>query len=427
MKYKKVLCALLCALLLAGTAPAAQAAGLRASVAAGKVTLNGQAINNSTAQYPLLVYRDITYFPMTFHLCRFLGLTTEWDSVSRTLTITRTGEAGDYVPDTGHSRKSGTVSATRVDYLVVVNDEEVDSRTAKWPLLNYAGVTYFPLTWAFAVDAFGWDYHWDAARGLEIDSTGSSPYVTEPIVNPSDPPISTGERSEGEIINGIMRAWMPSIYSSSPENLAVDVTGEWSLETIKEAIADGLREYHKDNARMTLRDVAISYTFQFPTSPKAGDVLKVPYTASYKGTPSTLPSGESFTPGGWAAEAIATVRLGQGWVGPSDAGFQAGQELYQKLEACTRIPTLTAVSGAEGYYDPIEPIRNAIHANLKAAGLPYRIGAMSSGSYVNAHWTAPGYSQTIEFSVSFTPTDESAPADRGLEISAQCTLLTVEK
>ena len=37
---------------------AAQAAGLRASVATGKVTINGHAIDNSSAEYPLLVYKD---------------------------------------------------------------------------------------------------------------------------------------------------------------------------------------------------------------------------------------------------------------------------------------------------------------------------------------------------------------------------------
>lgn len=117
---KRFLCALLCALLLTASLPTAQAADLRASIAAGKVTLNGQAIDNSTAQYPLLVYQDITYVPMTFHLCRFLGLETGYDGPSRSLSIYRTGEAGDYVPDTGHKAQKGSVTVTRVDYPVFV-------------------------------------------------------------------------------------------------------------------------------------------------------------------------------------------------------------------------------------------------------------------------------------------------------------------
>ena len=95
MKIRSVLCALLCCVLLAGLSPAAAAAErLTASAASGPVTLNGCAVENRTAQYPLLLYSNITYFPMTYHLCRFLGLATDWDSDTRTLSITQTGERG---------------------------------------------------------------------------------------------------------------------------------------------------------------------------------------------------------------------------------------------------------------------------------------------------------------------------------------------
>ena len=53
--------------------PTAEAA-MRASVVTGKVTLNGQVIDNKTAKYPLLIYSNITYFPMTYHLSRFMGV-----------------------------------------------------------------------------------------------------------------------------------------------------------------------------------------------------------------------------------------------------------------------------------------------------------------------------------------------------------------
>ena len=67
-----------------------------------------------------------------------------------------------------------------------------------------------------------------------------------------------------------------------------------------------------------------------------------------------------------------------------------------------------------------------MNANLDAAGLPYRAGSMSIGSYVNPYWTKPGYSQTLEYTVGFSPKEEYAPADPFFEVTAQCTLLTVE-
>ena len=57
---------------------------MRASVVTGKVTLNGQIIDNKTAKYPLLIYSNITYFPMTYHLSRFMGVSAAWNNGSNT-------------------------------------------------------------------------------------------------------------------------------------------------------------------------------------------------------------------------------------------------------------------------------------------------------------------------------------------------------
>jgi len=44
-----------------------------------EVRLNGIQVNNNDRKYPLIVYNNITYFPMTYDDSRFLGLKTEWD------------------------------------------------------------------------------------------------------------------------------------------------------------------------------------------------------------------------------------------------------------------------------------------------------------------------------------------------------------
>lgn len=165
--------ALVCFALLWCLAPGAKAAGPRvtASIVTGQVTLNGQTMENETAQYPLLLYKNITYFPMTYHLCRFLGVTASWDSQTRTLSIDRSEERGNYVEEPGSKRQRGSVSASRVEYAVVVNGVPVDNSQETWPLINYNNITYFPLTWQFAVSSFGWDYAWDSQNGLRIDST----------------------------------------------------------------------------------------------------------------------------------------------------------------------------------------------------------------------------------------------------------------
>jgi len=42
--------------------------------------INGTHIDFSDSQYPVICYNDITYFPMTWHYCRMLGVVTEWNS-----------------------------------------------------------------------------------------------------------------------------------------------------------------------------------------------------------------------------------------------------------------------------------------------------------------------------------------------------------
>lgn len=169
--FVMVLC---CVALITGLTLRTEAIANAATITVGPVTLNGQVIDNKIAKYPLLLYKNITYIPMTYHLCRFLKLETNWDNSTRTLSIIKSNVSANYVPDTGgNNKKGGTVTVTKVNYPVVVNGVSSERFDSTWPLLNYNGVTYFPLTWQYAVDAFGWDYTWDAVNGLRINSKTS--------------------------------------------------------------------------------------------------------------------------------------------------------------------------------------------------------------------------------------------------------------
>lgn len=86
--FLRVLLAIACCIALAfSLLPQAEAA-MRADVVTGKVTLNGQVIDNKNAKYPLLTYSNITYFPMTYHLSRFMGVETDWNNAAKSLNIT---------------------------------------------------------------------------------------------------------------------------------------------------------------------------------------------------------------------------------------------------------------------------------------------------------------------------------------------------
>lgn len=230
-----------------------------------------------------------------------------------------------------------------------------------------------------------------------------------------------------ESINSIMRAYAPSVMEAgSPENLAIDLTGDWTLAGIQSAIFTALEDYTEGTlVEGDLVSVAISYAFQFPADLRDGTVLTVPYTASYQGDSHTLPSGQGYAPSVTTSTLTATVRLvGEGTTAPVDNAFSDGQAVYQKLESCTQGISLEAVSG--GSFDLLPAIQDAIESNLKAAGLAesYQITALSLGSYTIPTSLTPGTVQTVSGTVSFASTSENGIAVPALSFTVTCT--TVE-
>lgn len=187
---KKISITLLLVMLLTGifaqTAPTVHAAASNVTVKlpAFKVTLNGTVIDNKTSQYPLITYKDVTYFPMTYYDCRFLGLESVWNSRTG-LNISKTGVSWSYNKYQAKAPNGNTYAATIASFPIMVNEKSIDNSKETYPLLLFRNVTYFPLTWRFAVEEFGWDYSFDNTNGLIINSTKggtAAGQITLPIV-----------------------------------------------------------------------------------------------------------------------------------------------------------------------------------------------------------------------------------------------------
>ena len=167
-KTKKLLATtVLSTFLLTGLPSVAMAQNVTVTLPDFPVTLNGIELQPSIEDYPVIVYNNITYFPMTYHYANFLGLSTEW--ADNTLTVqkidTNTKKLRTYEKKEGNKNKyTAAVSTANV----VVNGKTIDNRKEDYPLLVFRDVTYFPLTWRYAVDEFGWDYSFDEKNGLEI-------------------------------------------------------------------------------------------------------------------------------------------------------------------------------------------------------------------------------------------------------------------
>ncbi len=141
------------------------------------VTLNGKTVDNRNREYPLIVYKDITYFPMTWYDSRYLGLENTW-SPDQGLTVQQSDITAAY-----HDYASAEANAARsyraelAEGPITVNGQAIDNLTEEYPLLSFRNITYFPLTWRYAHDAFNWEYDWSDSNGLSIRS--GSPQVKD--------------------------------------------------------------------------------------------------------------------------------------------------------------------------------------------------------------------------------------------------------
>lgn len=148
-----------------------------------KVTINSVEMEKENNRYPVIVYKDITYFPMTYKNSRFLGVDTFWDNETRTLKVENNEPNGDYYNYMGQSNKKYD-TAKVASFHVVVNGKKINNREEKYPLLVYRNVTYFPLTWRFCNDEFDWEYSFDDKSGLKINSKSNTPNKVN--INASD-------------------------------------------------------------------------------------------------------------------------------------------------------------------------------------------------------------------------------------------------
>jgi len=176
-RFKQVFIAVLVLLLAAVTPATASGAesekGVTVSIPGFPVTLNGTTFDNSYDKYPFIVYNDITYFPMTYTSSRFLGLESEWKG-NGGLLIGKTGITAAWKPYKLNTRNSGNYRAAVPGFPIRVNGKAIDNSSQKYPLLSFRDITYFPMTWEFGVNEFGWDYSFNNNDGLVINSDNIS-------------------------------------------------------------------------------------------------------------------------------------------------------------------------------------------------------------------------------------------------------------
>ncbi|WP_438447249.1 DUF5050 domain-containing protein [Gorillibacterium sp. sgz5001074] len=135
------------------------------------VTVNGTALDVRHMEYPLLVYKDITYFPMTWNHTAALGLTVRWDAEAG-LSLNHTSACQPLQQNLTSAVNSNDSPpmAELVPFPVTIDGQEIHPSAEPYPLLLYRSITYFPMTWRYTHDVFGWATGWDPEKGLELEA-----------------------------------------------------------------------------------------------------------------------------------------------------------------------------------------------------------------------------------------------------------------
>lgn len=116
-------------------------------------------VDNRYVEYPLITYKDITYFPMTYDLCSMLNLSVGFDA-KQGLYITKyyVSEGGpNFFGGDAINHYNTEYSAVIPTYPVYLNGIRIDNKKEEYPLINFRNVTYFPMTWRFAYEELNFD------------------------------------------------------------------------------------------------------------------------------------------------------------------------------------------------------------------------------------------------------------------------------
>lgn len=133
------------------------------------VRVNGQLIKTSESTYPVILYNNVTYFPMTSdYLAGIgLGLTFSNEDGLSIQTLDKIGAFEQKFLGATTLLKSQHTAST-APFKLMVNGNMIDNKSEVYPILLYKDITYFPMTWRFAVEEFGWTTSWDNDTGFSI-------------------------------------------------------------------------------------------------------------------------------------------------------------------------------------------------------------------------------------------------------------------
>ncbi|PYI51830.1 DUF5050 domain-containing protein [Paenibacillus flagellatus] len=308
---------------------AADSPAVRAAVSDYPVAVNGTVIDARHSEYPPLVYKGITYFPMTWSHTTALGLTVDWKADSG-LSLTKTNVCAPFVqPLTNGVRTSEkSVAATVASFPVQVNGKPVSSAQEPYPILLFRNITYFPMTWTYTHDEFGWQTSWDDQRGFGIEACGGAANAQSKQAD------ALNVANDGQLAVQGDWIYMNPARSNGGANRLVKVRKDGSEET----------KLSDDNPRnINVEGDWLYYTVSDPDRTELGGIYKMKTDGTERTRLSTVPAANLWVRDGWISYIhltyVETEALGGGFYEPDgirrmrtdgadDRELVAGRQLF---------------------------------------------------------------------------------------------------
>lgn len=108
--------------------------------------INYNSNNMLLCEYPIVMYKDIVYIPLTYHTGVLLGMAIKLDDNKLFLTKIDFDKPAEYIRDqSAEERKEKTIWMERSPFLL--NIQGTDYNDEEYPALFYKNIVYLPLTW----------------------------------------------------------------------------------------------------------------------------------------------------------------------------------------------------------------------------------------------------------------------------------------
>lgn len=147
------------------------------------IEVNGEEIINYQSDYPYFVYNTIIYVPITWENCRIFGYEKQVDENGNSLLIqsipSQTNYAERWVKNT-EDVMNATISGKKVTIRKQTADGNYDDIlltsdvTQGFPILEYNGAVYIPLTYNVVTQVLCWGKEYDNYSGLYLNTLGVS-------------------------------------------------------------------------------------------------------------------------------------------------------------------------------------------------------------------------------------------------------------